>query len=217
MNNLIKIRILSLVAVVLATNLKAAEVPELDRLKEAYRGAVGRVVNPLTQMYLTELEKLRDVYTQAGNVVGADTVKAEIAVITQKIADAGKGTETLMEAMVVVPPNDPNGVTFGPVHRGDVITLSYLGGMWKNAGRLATENPDAIITEKGEQSRLVIAAPPENGVPGTVYQVVPPHTAAKPFSYTVPQSAAAVVLRINANSDDKSNPGFVTYRLTLSR
>ena len=191
--------------------------PELGPLRESYRNAVLRSETPLKQTYLTELNKLRDELVQAGKTAAADAVREEIALVVRQIADAARGKVTVMDALVTIPANDPNGYSFGPVHQGDVITLSYQRGLWKNMGRIASDNPDAVVTEKGDASRLVIAKAPQGNTPGAVLQMVPPQTAAQPFTYEVPASSAALVLRISGNSNDRTNPGFVTYRLTLTR
>lgn len=68
--------------------LRAVDTPEFDRLNTSYRAAIEKATKPLTQAYLEELQKLRDVYTRAAKLEAANKVQAEIDSIYQSIAFA---------------------------------------------------------------------------------------------------------------------------------
>ena len=104
------------------------------------------------------------------------------------------------------------------VKRGDSITLQYIDGKWKSQGGIPSESPDRLAATYGDNDRLVIArAMDDKGKPGEVIKVVPAETATQPFTFVFPTSRDDVVLRINANSDRKENPGTVTYKVKLVR
>lgn len=197
----------------------SAETPaELVQLKTSYEAAAQRALAPVKETYVAELDKLRVHYASTGNLGAALAAEAEMqAVQSRNASPESTGNGTVFEGIVTIPANSPAGFTLGPLQAGDTLTLSYMGGLWKNMGKLATENPDAVITEKGDSSRLVLAGPPVDGKEGPLLQMVPAQTAATPFSYTLPSAMDALVLRIRDNSTSASNPGFVTYKVTLVR
>ena len=220
---------LSLVA---ATSLHA-DAPEFDRLQESYRSAVLRVTKPLQQSYIAELQKLRDALARDANLDAANKVQAEIDAVYQAIAFAntaatvtlaGKATPQAIavgnaqEIQVSIPANEVNGYKIGPLKKGVVITLTYVGGSWKPDGKVASDRPDAEKPERGEKSRLAIASGRYKTQAGPVLAVVPAGTATNPFSYTLEADVENVVLRINEDGNDfADNPGAVTYRLKIAR
>ncbi len=205
--------------------LSNADTPEFDRLRDSYKAAMEKATKPLNQTYLEELAKLRDMYTRAAKLEAANTVQAEIDAISSKagIQVPGKQppqaviTAGAPETQAVIPANDVNGFKIGPLKKGDVITLSYVGGKWKDHGKVPTDSPDAEFTETGEKARLVIGHGRYRTKPGPVLVTVPTRTAAKPFSYVLLEDVPNVVLRINDDTDDYDNPGSVTYKLKISR
>ncbi|MBN8420668.1 MAG: hypothetical protein J0L73_17250 [Verrucomicrobia bacterium] len=80
-------------------------VAEFDKLQLSYQGAVERETAPLRDKYLVELEKLRDTYSRAGNLAGANVVQAEITTMNQQIAFAKKGKRAPTEANLVAAAN----------------------------------------------------------------------------------------------------------------
>lgn len=80
-------------------------VAEFDKLQMSYQGAVERETAPLRDKYLVELEKLRDAYSRAGNLAGANVVQAEITTMNQQIAFAKKGKRAPTEATAVAAAN----------------------------------------------------------------------------------------------------------------
>lgn len=80
-------------------------VAEFDKLQMSYQGAVERETAPLRDKYLVELEKLRDSYSRAGNLAGANVVQAEITTMNQQIAFAKKGKRAPTEANMVAAAN----------------------------------------------------------------------------------------------------------------
>jgi hypothetical protein len=208
-----------------AAPLFGADTPDFDRLRESYKTAMEKATKPINQTYLAELAKIRDNYTRAAKLDAANKVQAEIDAITTEIGLKPAGnpsppavTPSAPETPVAIPANNVNGYKIGPLKKGNVITLSYVSGKWKNDGKLASDNPDADFTERGETTRLVIASGRYKTKPGPVLVMVPPGTAAKPFSYTRLEDVENVVLRINEDSDDyETNPGAVTYKLSISR
>lgn len=206
----------------IASSLAAGGPPDLDRLRDSYNAAVERAVNPLTRTYLNELIKLRDSYTRSADLKSANAVDEEVQAITIKITASGgmkpvssPGKTTVLNTRATIPANDPNGFKFGPVRRGDHLTLSYVSGLWKDHGGIATENPDSPSADA--RSQLVIATPAEKGSAGSTVKRVPSGTANTPFVYEVQTDRDELVLRINANSENAKNPGQVVYQVTLSR
>lgn len=124
------------------------------------------------------------------------------------------GKTAVLNTSAKIPANDPSGFKLGPVRRGDHLTLTYVSGLWKDHGGIATENPDA---PRDEKDQLVIAAPAQKGLPGSLIKIVPGGTAQKPFVYEVQTDREEIVLRINSNSQVKKNPGEVVYKVMLTR
>lgn len=124
--------------------------------------------------------------------------------------------KVILDTKATIAANSPAGFKLGPVKQGDIITLVYLEGKWKGHGKLPTDNPDTLKEETPE-SRLVIARAPKGNKPGDVIVLVATETTVKPFVYTVATSRDDLVLRINQNSDNKDNPGSVTYHVKIAR
>ncbi|MDI1312756.1 hypothetical protein [Prosthecobacter sp.] len=80
-------------------------VAEFDKLQISYQGAVERETAPLRDKYLVELEKLRDTFSRAGNLVGVNLVQAEITTMNQQIAFAKTGKRTPTQATAVAAAN----------------------------------------------------------------------------------------------------------------
>jgi hypothetical protein len=221
----------------------AEEALEFQRLQSSYQSAVQRAERPLTQAYIQELSRLRDTYLAANRAAEAQKVETEIKLMTDKIVamdNAAKAASqaaapdlrtapTTMEssekrvvvsdARVKVPANSPDGYPLGALRKGDVVTLQYIEGLWKAHGHLATDNPDVVREERNHQdeSRLVIARASSKGKAGSVIALVPPLTTKTPFTFRVPEDRSDLVLRIHKNSEDKGNPGEVTYQLKITR
>jgi hypothetical protein len=130
---------------------------------------------------------------------------------------AAPGDKTIIDSEVTIPANSPNGYRLGPVKQGDTLTLQYVKGLWKAWGHVATEDPDGRRSERGNESRLVLAGPAQSGRPGPLIAIVPHGTVEKPFTYVFPSDRDEVVLRIHSNSDIQHNPGKVTYKVKLTR
>jgi hypothetical protein len=124
----------------------------------------------------------------------------------------------VFDGQVKVPANTPDGYPLGALRKGDVVTLQYIDGLWKAHGHVASDNPDLVREERNHQdeSRMVIASAAK-GRPGAVIALVPPLTAKTPFIFKVPEDRSDLVLRINKNSEDKGNPGVVTYQMKIVR
>jgi hypothetical protein len=199
---------------------------ELETLRNSYQTAVIRTTKPLSETYLNELKKLRDQFTRGGKLEEANAVQAEITVISEKLnvmstaATSGQvlaGDVKVLETTAVIPAASPEGFKLPPLRRGDKITLSYVSGLWKCDGNIASVNPDEEVTERGDRARLVLAEGPKNKVPGSIIKMVPPGTKDKPFSYLVQTTRDDVVLRIHSGSDNPKSPGAVTYTVKISR
>ena len=204
--------------------------PEMDRLRTSYESARERATRPIDEKYLSELSKLQDTYTREAKLEQAVAVANEVKRMKVRLGmptapapptlvpAAGATVTSGSETIVIVPANNPNGYRLGAVKRGDSITLQYVDGKWKSQGGIASESPDRLAATYGDNDRLVIArAMDDKGQPGDVIKVVPPETAAKPFTFVFPTSRDDVVLRINSNSSRKENPGTVTYKMKLVR
>lgn len=137
------------------------------------------------------------------------------AVVSPSLGALGE-KKVILEAKAKIGANSPAGFKLGPVKQGDVITLVYVEGKWKGHGHIPMENPDTT-TDSEDESRLVIAHGPKGTKPGDVIVVVARETTVKPFVYTVATTRDDLVLRINKNSDNKDNPGSVTYQVTITR
>ena len=207
--------------------------PEMDRLRTSYEAARERATRPVDEKYLSELSKLQDTYTRGAKLEQAVAVANEIKRMRERLGmpeapaapalmpstpAAANPTSGGLETTIIIPANDPNGYRLGGVKRGDTITLQYVEGVWKSQGGIATESPDRLAATYGDNDRLVIARGIDaKGQPGDVIKIVPPETAAKPFTFVFPTSRDEVVLRINSNSGRKENPGKVTYKMKLVR
>lgn len=214
----------ALFSLILCTLTFGAEPPELENLRNSYQAAVTRTMKPLSETYLGELKKLRDQYTRNVKLDEANAVQAEITVITNKLAALAAGTDPtpggqtkVLETTAVITAAGPGGFKLPPLRRGDTITLSYVSGLWKCDGNIATENPDAAVTERGERTRLVLAEGPKNGAPGNIIKLVPPGTKDTPFTYVVQTTRDDVVLRIHSGSENPRSPGSVTYTVKVAR
>ncbi len=203
---------------------RGAEPPELQTLRNSYQAAVIRTTKPLSETYLAELKKLRDQYTKNGKLDEASAAQTEITLITSKLSamastpELALGAEVkVLEATAVIPAASPEGFKLPPLRRGDKVVLSYVSGMWKCDGNIASVNPDEEVTERGDRARLVLAEGPKNKVPGSIIKMVPPGTKDKPFVYQVQTTREDVVLRIHSGSDNPKAPGAVTYTVKVMR
>lgn len=209
----------------------AEEPLELPRLRASYEAALQRVSKPVNDTYLSELTKLRDAYTKAGKLPEALAIATEMNIIKTRLGlpteqiTAKPAEATLSQPQsvagnerdVTIPANSPDGYALGAVKKGDTITLQYVSGLWKDHGFTATANPDDAKAEEGDDIRLVLALPSDKGQPGKLVKLVPPGTAATPFTFTFPTTRDQVVLRINSNRGGEKSPGKVVYRIQLRR
>lgn len=208
-----------------------AATPEvLKDLRKTYRATYDKLqtdhvksMQPLYDKYDLALNALQIELTKADKLDDAVRVKSLRERLTRLRSTGAtsltdeSGSAVLREENVVIYPNNPTGYKIGLLKAGDQITLSYVSGTWKDHGRLATENPDRPSTnDDGSRSQLVIARAPQGYTPGAALAVVPPGTKTQPFTFTV-SASEDVVLRIKENSDNKGNPGAVTYRLKVTR
>ena len=202
---------------ILGVHAFAEDVSELGRLRESYKAAITRAVTPLTATYVKELQKLRDAYTRAGNLKLATDVDAELKSLTNEAdhpVDAA-GHTIVLEARAQIPANDPNGYRVGAVKKGDLITLTYVSGKWKNDGNVPSEDPDVGGSSRGDDIRLVISKATKTDNAGPMITMVRPGTANKPFTYTFPMDHDDVVLRIRTGT--KNSPGAVVYNVKVTR
>jgi formylglycine-generating enzyme required for sulfatase activity len=198
----------------------------LKDLRKTYRGAYARLeadrvknLQPLYDKYDQALANYESELTKAGKIDDAMQVKSarERVARTRQTGVISGGPIVLVDSAVSIPPNNPNGHAIGRVKRGDLISLAYVKGLWKDHPHLATENPDRPSKEGIEKSQLVIAHATASDQPGDVVQLVPTGTAGNPFVYVVPADDEKLVLRINAHSNDPKNPGQVFYQLKITR
>lgn len=216
---------LTFCAIIVCHGAPGAEPQDLQALRGSYQAAVSRTMKPLHETYLAELKKLRDQYTRNAKLDEANAVQAEITIITGKLnamasgADPDPGQQSkMLDAVAVIPAAAPGGYKLPPLRRGDTITLSYISGLWKCDGNIASENPDAEETDRGDRTRLVLAEGPTGAnVPGDIIKLVPPGTKNKPFTYVVQTTRDDVVLRIHSGSENPKSPGSVTYSVKISR
>lgn len=216
--------ILTLFSFIICQGACGAEPPDLEALRNSYQAALVRTTKPLSETYLAELKKMRDQYTRNAKLDEANAVQKEITLITSKLNAiaitpelALGGEVNLLETTAVIPAAAPEGFKLPPLRRGDKITVSYVSGLWKCDGNIASENPDAETTERGDRTRLVLAEGPKNKVPGAIIKMVPPGTKGKPFTYLVQTTREDVVLRIHSGSDNPKSPGAVTYTVKVTR
>ena len=76
------IQLLVIALVSLGNQMQADEPQDLTKLKDSYKLAVERAIEPLEQKYLSELEKLKLRYTKDGKLQEALAVDAEIKALT---------------------------------------------------------------------------------------------------------------------------------------
>ncbi len=204
------------------------EPADLLALRNSYEVALIRTAKPVSETYVMELKKLRDQYTRNAKLDEANAVQIEIALMTSKldamttapdhaIGHSLGGEVKVLETTAVIPAAAPGGFKLPPLRRGDKITVSYVSGLWKCDGNIASVNPDEAFTERGDRARLVLAEGPKNKVPGGIIKMVPAGTKEKPFTYLVQTTREDVVLRIHSGSDNPKSPGAVTYTVKITR
>lgn len=201
--------------------LRAEEPEQLRQLRGSYEAAVQKAIKPMSEAYLNELKKLRDNFTRSANLEAANAVQKEIDLYAAKVAAAAgpaPGSQSVvLDTVAVIAANSIDGYKLAPLRKGDVLTLSYVSGTWKNNGIYASDNPDVISTERGEATRLAIAEASKGGQPGKVIKAVPPETQATPFTYVVQTSRDDAVLRIFYGGNNPKAPGTVTYKVRVTR
>ncbi len=120
---------------VLAAALHAVDTPEFDRLHTSYKTAIEKATKPLTQAYLEELEKLRDVYTRAAKLEAANKVQAEIDSIYQSIAFANTAKKLPAAAQI---PAAPGTTPTGGNPSGEIAKMPethwFVGKTWRTDG-----------------------------------------------------------------------------------
>jgi hypothetical protein len=67
----------------------AVDAPELQELQASYKASLERVIKPVMQKYLSDLERQRDSYTRAAKLPAANAVQAEIDAIKVQLNTAG--------------------------------------------------------------------------------------------------------------------------------
>jgi len=113
--------------------LRAADIPELTRLRESYHAAVAKAVKPIIQAHIIDLEKLRDAYSRAANLDAAIKVRADIDAAYQSIAFAGSDSKP-----VATPPGPGKGGS-GKQAAGATPELDRLRASHKTALEKATK------------------------------------------------------------------------------
>ena len=118
-----------------AAALRAADTPEFDRLHTSYKAAVEKATKPLTEAYLADLEKLRDVYTRAAKLDAANKVQAEIDSIYQSIAFAKAAKKLPTAAQTPAAPSTPS-ASISP--SGEIAKMPeirwFIGKTWRTDG-----------------------------------------------------------------------------------
>ena len=188
----------------------------------------------LNQRYIAKLNESLLVHTKAGQLEKALAVKEEVTRIEAEIAEltgidprptgspaAGPGSapQPGTPFAVVIEASAEKGVMIDGILQGDKLVLQFQSGKWKSHGKLATEDPDAVLMSNGDENRLGIFGR-KAGVSRPVrLAVVPPETAKRPFEFLVPPDYREVFLRINDDPDDgwKENPGKVFYLVTIAK
>jgi len=132
------------------------------------------------------------------------------------VASGLVSAKTSLSLRAVITANSPDAFRIEDVRKGTKITFQFIGGKWKSFGRIATENPDVAVSERGDACRLVVALPSQNGVAGSVLAMVPPETQQKPFVFEAAADYPKVVLRINDEDNTyENNPGSVEYAVKI--
>lgn len=201
--------------------LPAADPPELNNLRNNYHMAVERATLPLAEVYLKELGKMKEGYLKSGNTEAAEGVEKEMQSVAKKLVQSGKSLSgravKILESKVTIAANSTEGFPLGSLKKGDVITLSYESGNWKNNGNFPTDNPDAGHTERGDLTRLALVTGVSKGQLGEVVLLVPASTKETPFVYPLPRDYESLNLRIAYGGDNPKAPGSVTYSINIVR
>jgi hypothetical protein len=103
---------------------KASEPKELTDLRENWKKASLREIDPITTKYMVSLEALQDRYAKAARLDDALAVKAEITKIGEKDKDGGGGNAD---------DNKPD-----PNAKPESKELADLRSSWKKSGEQAT-------------------------------------------------------------------------------
>lgn len=191
------------------SRLEAERVKRLQPLQAAFSKSLDALVTSLTKE--GKLDEAMVVKYQRDELAAVPVAAAATGVLGQTLG----GPKVVLTARANIPANSPDGYKFGPVSKGDLITLKYLEGRWKDFGTQPSFNPDDPATV--ESSRLVVAKSSKDDVPGDVIVMVPPSTALTSFEFESPIASDQLVLRINANSNNGANPGAVVYQLEVKR
>jgi hypothetical protein len=83
-----KARLALVLAMLHPLSLSAADNSEIGQLRASYRAAIERATAPLTQLYLAELAKRRDLYATAKKLEAANLMQAEIDAVNKAIKAA---------------------------------------------------------------------------------------------------------------------------------
>ena len=121
-------RQLILIAVLIASSTFAQQSnDELGKLRESYTKAVERATAPVKATYITELKKLMEKQTKAGNLDGALAVKSELETQTGASTSAASPESTPAAAKAGEPAvANPGGPTNPRATKGKRLTRAEL-------------------------------------------------------------------------------------------
>ena len=127
----------------------------------------------------------------------------------------GMGAQPVRQVKAEVPANSANGFPVGDVRKGTRISIQYVGGKWKDHGRIAQWNPDGEDQKIGNSNRLCIAMPAADGKPGETLAIVPAGSSKRPFVFEADKDYPGLVLRINDDDDFEGNPGKTEWNVKI--
>lgn len=192
-------------------SLSAAELPPSAKpAVEAYDAKVAKLkadfdkaVAKETEAFAAALAKAQEAETKKGNLDGALAIRTRL----DELPRAPKA-ETPKAQPLTIDGTSKEGATVGPVQAGQTVSFQYVSGVWKSWGKMASENPDADVQERGDACRVAIL------LNGRQVGILPPGTIGKPYVWRSP-AEGVLTLRINDQDGDWSgNPkGSVVYNI----
>lgn len=127
----------------------------------------------------------------------------------------GVGGQPARQVKAEVRADAVDGFPIGDVRKGTRISIQYLGGKWKDHGRIAQWSPDSTDPKVGKSLRLCVALPAGDGKAGDMLALVPAGTSKRPFVYEADQDYPGLVLRINDGGSFEGNPGKTEWNVKI--
>ena len=197
-----------------AAKLAMEKFEETGAVPEAIPASVARILTKCKARLEAAYKKEIKAMVRAGEDDTAKLYTEEL----KRLLKEPRILELSTNQLIKITAKKQTGYEVGPIRQGEKLILQYRSGRWKGWGRLATESPDAVKTQKKDRCRVAIGAVDEKGTYNRL-AVVPANTATKPYEWTAQESHQKLILRINDSDgrfDNNPDKG-VEYQLQIYR